>query len=445
MTPPTATATAGAQVLTSADGALTIHVPAGAAPPGTELTATPLGPADQPPELIGVELRGSYYRLEPDGLTFAEPVLITRRVAAADTGYDLATDGMPIIALALRTSDGRWEWLADQAILTDGEHIYVTGLASHTSTLVDVYTDNFAQSGWTPETLELYVGGKFTLNGTLTAPVDAPAPPEIREPSDLERVLDRYRFLGSEPFSHTGVLVTQADVFNSTGWEDLPPEQRGDVMPGFFQKFECAQPGSGWATVGYEVVSLTAGETFTQSLEPPRATIIWQTEVTCNEGSGTVTFVPDCYDDATLPCSALSFGYDADLESLVIKLESPPGTAPVSMSTRFAVNDPAYQEAFLECRFFGSTTNCVATDENGAVVGEPGPTGTANVDGPWSMAFPVPELADFLEERGGQLESVTPVDVFYSDADGNVGGGTLDDAAQAEFADWITELIPDLR
>ena len=455
---PSPTTTPTAQVYTFDDGALTIEVPPGALPDGVQLVATQRGPEDRPPELADIQMSGTFYSLEPDGLTFAQPITINRRVAVADTGVDIATKGLPLITLALRTSDGQWEWLAEQAITTDGEFIYIAGKASHTSQLFGFSAGNYAEDEWDgPQPVEVGIDGVVTHRAKFTAPLDAPTPPEISE-LDNDAIFDlfqddfgtgaAYQVLPyGEPFTHTGVLSGQTDVFNSTGWSDLPENRRSDAMPQAFQQFSCLELGTFFTPVGYEVVGLGAGNSFYRDqlgLGAASTTVFFGTEVTCIDGepgiADEVTLQPDRYADATAPYSAVTLDHDEPF--LVITLASPPVNAPGSFSTQFKVNRPDYHETYVECRFFGSVRNCVETDQNGAVVGEPGPAGTANVDGPWSMAVSFSELVDFLEGRtGGPLESLTPVKVIYSDADGKVGGGLFDEAAQAQGRDWLGELI----
>lgn len=303
--PPTPSPTPAARTYTFDDGALTIEVPPGALPDGVELSATQRGPEDRPPELADVQIRGTFYSLEPDGLTFAQPLTITRRVAVADIGLDLATDGLPIITLALRTSDGQWEWLAEQAIGTDGDFIYISGKASHTSTLMGFGGTEFAQNAWTPPGLQVPVGGTFALNGTVTAPLEAPSPPVV---GDLHLggwaagTADPWPIMlsggggvpGREPFTHTGILSGQGEAFNSTGWDDLPPEQRGNAMPRIYQEVECVQPGEYPTFVGYEVVGLGAGSEFYArlDLDPPSTTLVVGGDLMCIEGTGADIVTP---------------------------------------------------------------------------------------------------------------------------------------------------------
>jgi hypothetical protein len=226
-------------------------------------------------------------------------VTITRRVAVADTGVDIAAQGLPIITLALRTSDGEWEWLAEQAITTDGEFIYIAGKASHTSTVIGFSAGNYAQSEWTPPGLQVPIDGMFTHHATFTVPLDAPTSPEAFA-LDNDAVFDlfqddfgtgaAYQALPyDEPFTHTGVLSGQTDVFNSIGWSDLPENRRGDAMPQAFQEFSCAQAGLFFTPVGYEIVGLGAGNSFYRDqlgLGEASTTVFFGDHVTCIEGTG---------------------------------------------------------------------------------------------------------------------------------------------------------------
>ena len=147
--------------------------------------------------------------------------------------------------------------------------------------------------------------------------------------------------------------------------------------------------------------------------------------------------------ELTLPCSTITL---SELDGLLsINFDSLPGDI-VTFRIVYEPRPDVPDAWDVECRAFGDVANCVARDENFSTVGQPGPDGTASFDAPPNMVFNLGALRVFLEERiGGPVESLTPVEVTYSDADGKVGGGTFGEAAQSEGADWLTELIADSR
>ena len=151
-----------AQSVTSDDGLLTVDVPEGAtADPSMEVSVRALGPDELPPELAGLELRGTLHELEPDGATFEAPVAVTRQVDTEALGVDLS-EGTPLIVLLSRSADGSWDVLADQSITIDGTMATVSGTTTHFTTvvafsgaaLVSMRPDNVKRKvkrGWTSE------------------------------------------------------------------------------------------------------------------------------------------------------------------------------------------------------------------------------------------------------------------------------------------------------
>jgi hypothetical protein len=107
------------QTIVSADGVLTVRVPAGA--------------TTQPVHVR--KLRASAYELGPSGLRFAKPVTLTWRIDATKAGFDLKR-AVPGIVLASRDARGRWERLGNQQIRVDGKQLVVSGTARHLSLFV---------------------------------------------------------------------------------------------------------------------------------------------------------------------------------------------------------------------------------------------------------------------------------------------------------------------
>ena len=276
--PPTATPTASpspapspapsptpaARTVTSDDGLLTIEVPPGALPADVNLTATAQGQDDLPPELAGIQMRSGFYSLEPDGLTFAEPGKVTRRANVADLGWDLATDGIPLITLALRTSDGTWSWLDEQEIEVDGEDVVMTALATHTSALYGFGGTNFVQWGYGAPSP---VDGSFNLDASVTYPSVASAWPVVGPP---------------EPFTHTGILSS------------YDHRMYDYALPRFYQGFGCDTPGTGEFGVRFEVRNLGAGNPLWDQLDlPPPTTDIYLEALAICQAADAVPFELD--------------------------------------------------------------------------------------------------------------------------------------------------------
>ena len=265
--PPTPSPTPEAELLIFDDGALTIEVPFGAVPAGVELNAIQRGPEEAPPELAEIEFRGTFYSLEPDGLTFAPPLRVTRRVAVADLGFDVEQLGMPIVNLALRDSEANWQWLPNQAQIIDDEFLYVSADLTHTSTLVGFGGNHFARPEYTPPELQIPVGSSWELDVILNGPITAPAPPQ---------------WYDAEPFTHTGVLAHDPVVFHSPEWVNLEPLDRVQEMPAISQQFDCLQPGTFYTIVGYEYTQAPGNLFYSHlGLDPPGGVARFDANVEC--------------------------------------------------------------------------------------------------------------------------------------------------------------------
>lgn len=190
---PTPIPVSPAHTVTSDDGMLTIDVPAGTLPVGVNLTATAQGEDGLPPELLGMDVRSAFYRLQPDVAVFASPVTITRRVSLEDLGLDLEVDGLPVLALAMRSVDGSWEWLDDQRLTADGAtgdgatgdgatgdgaFVVASGTATHASHVFAFGGTTFTRFSLDGES-PTPIGSSVTLNATLIFPDDPEDPPTL--------------------------------------------------------------------------------------------------------------------------------------------------------------------------------------------------------------------------------------------------------------------------
>ncbi|MGD8760061.1 MAG: hypothetical protein PVJ07_07390, partial [Anaerolineales bacterium] len=70
--------------LTSQDGSLTLEIPPGALSEDTEISLRPVSAEDLPEELTELAGGRGGYLLEPDGLTFQEPVEVSLQIDAED-------------------------------------------------------------------------------------------------------------------------------------------------------------------------------------------------------------------------------------------------------------------------------------------------------------------------------------------------------------------------
>jgi hypothetical protein len=144
-------------------------------PDDVSLTATALGGPDLPPELSGLEVRSAFYLVDPPGVDLASPATFARQVSYGDLGLDPDSDGLPVLALAMRSADGQWTWLDSQQLATDGETVTVSGQGGHTGTLFAFGATTFVRTAWSQPNEDLPVGSSTTLTVSLDYPSDSTA------------------------------------------------------------------------------------------------------------------------------------------------------------------------------------------------------------------------------------------------------------------------------
>ncbi|HLE39619.1 MAG TPA: hypothetical protein VJA44_08225 [Acidimicrobiia bacterium] len=136
-TAPTTTTTQAGFEVTSEDGDLTVEVPFDAMAEDPGITIRVLAPEEYPPELAGAAENpdARIYNLEPEGLQFAAPVTVTRRIDAERFG-DLEAGDVPIVVLLTRTADGVYEPYSDLRVVRNGEDVFVSGTTPHFSPVI---------------------------------------------------------------------------------------------------------------------------------------------------------------------------------------------------------------------------------------------------------------------------------------------------------------------
>ncbi len=129
----TISATAGGSI-TSSNGKLTLDFPAGAVTADTLVTITEISPDDLPPEFDIVD-SDIAYQLEPEGITFGQPVI----VSVILDGSPVQEDGSMIAdsGLLLTSTDGNLEALENLQLVADADanSLVVSGELSHFSYL----------------------------------------------------------------------------------------------------------------------------------------------------------------------------------------------------------------------------------------------------------------------------------------------------------------------
>lgn len=98
-----------------------------------------LDPADWPEEVAGGEnLPGvKVYDLLPDGATFDEPVVVTRKLDLANfADLDLGPFDAPLVTMVTRGDDGVYELLSDLTATRIGSSLFVSGATTHFTELL---------------------------------------------------------------------------------------------------------------------------------------------------------------------------------------------------------------------------------------------------------------------------------------------------------------------
>jgi len=77
------------------------------------------------------------YELDPDGATFDEPVMVTRRLDIASfSALDLGPFDIPLVIMLMQSADGTYEMLDDLSLLRIGDDLYVSGSTLHFSPII---------------------------------------------------------------------------------------------------------------------------------------------------------------------------------------------------------------------------------------------------------------------------------------------------------------------
>ena len=112
--------------LRSADGVMSLTIPAGALGNDTDIVITELSSGEQSDAVrqLGAD---KVYRLEPAGLTFARPAMVEIELPASATGQ---------VAVLLLHSAGQWEAPGGQTLALSGDKRKLSGQLNHFSELV---------------------------------------------------------------------------------------------------------------------------------------------------------------------------------------------------------------------------------------------------------------------------------------------------------------------
>ena len=161
---PGANGGSASRVVRSADGLLTLTIPAGALPAGTKVSIRAVSASTLPAPLRARAVNGPAYELEPAGLHFSKPITVTRRVHGVFHG------GVPMLVPVSSEKAGHWERLAQPTILWDPTAPSLTVSATTTHFSEYALFDDAVRVSLSPDPVTQAVGTVFTATVHFAVP-----------------------------------------------------------------------------------------------------------------------------------------------------------------------------------------------------------------------------------------------------------------------------------
>ena len=136
----------------TSDGKITLEIPSGALTEDTTVSIRVLSEDEWTDDIKDLSPVGPVYSLEPNGLTFQEPVTI--KLALDSSLYSVGTDGIEATAPLLYSIDGNSqpELLQDMETVVGPDEAYVQGNTTHFSNIIE--TRGTVKVQMTPADLE---------------------------------------------------------------------------------------------------------------------------------------------------------------------------------------------------------------------------------------------------------------------------------------------------
>jgi hypothetical protein len=119
--------------IASSDGKITLEIPSGALTEDTTISIRVLSEEEWTDDIKDLSPAGPVYSLEPDGLTFQEPVSL--KLTMDRSLYSVGPDGIEVTVPLLYTTDsnGHSELLQDTEIVVSPDEAYIQGKTTHFS------------------------------------------------------------------------------------------------------------------------------------------------------------------------------------------------------------------------------------------------------------------------------------------------------------------------
>jgi hypothetical protein len=269
---PQPSATPEGTTVTSDDGRLSLRIPLGAMPEGTDVRLTAVAPEELPAELQVLRGARGGYRMEPGGLRFSQPVVAVLSLDLAAVAEDEGTASAYAL-VSFSETDGL-EVLPGQAAeaVPDEGRLNVRGEVSHLSFL-----------GVTEGTMELRlerVAREQPVDGSFTAAAAARNLDARRAPLEApEGVFGGSGKVSVRSRTQTFIAPEDAATLNSAaGWERSAT-------------FDCASdPGPGRYSVSMQAAGVIQGPRGEQIRVVLRLAIRY--DVACGGAAGAPTDTP---------------------------------------------------------------------------------------------------------------------------------------------------------
>jgi hypothetical protein len=154
-------------------------VPEGAVPADVTLSAIARGRGDLPLELTGLQVRNAFYEVGPSSAVFASGVRMERAARLKDLDIDLAAEGLPLLALAMRSLEAEWSWLDTAELSVEDRSLVVRGDAASVGLLFAFGGRDATTLEWSAPDRVVPVGSTVTLNVSLASAEQESSPPVL--------------------------------------------------------------------------------------------------------------------------------------------------------------------------------------------------------------------------------------------------------------------------
>lgn len=270
----------------SADGSLTLAVPAGALAQSTTLTIAPLTAAQMPAAFAGMDIPQAY-DLGPDGLTFSKPITVSLYAGPStpqsDGSIRLTIDDL------LTTHAGEVEPLDSLRVVSRGDSTFIVGDLRHFSPVVQRRkTGNGSVTfGLYDVPSEAEVGVLFNVMIKAVAAGISPAFLAVGERRDVSNEVP------SNPVRRVGSVVEILAPLNLDHVEDSPQYRCESVGTGTISIIVIVIVKHPREDVGFDAQDVSAQLDRTLNCVAPAPPILRiLTVVRTGSGSGTVTSLP---------------------------------------------------------------------------------------------------------------------------------------------------------